>query len=68
MKLRYFTQWIYVILRAQVYPNFKLMVVGIHGIGKSTLLEALRKDGTGSYQQAGYQATFSERRVNEKGL
>ena len=44
------------------------MVVGIHGIGKSTLLEALRKDGTGSFQQSGYQATFSERRVNERGL
>lgn len=51
--------------KAQSYPNIKLMVVGIHGIGKSTLLDALRKDGTGTYQQSEFRGHFSERQTEK---
>ena len=52
--------------KAQAYPNMKLMVVGVHGIGKTSLLNALRKDGSGSYQHGDHKGTFNERRIDEK--
>lgn len=33
------------------YARMKLMLVGVHNIGKSSLLELLRQEGTGSYRK-----------------
>lgn len=52
--------------KAQIYPNIKLMVVGLHGIGKTSLLNCLRREGSGTFQKPEYKNTFSERRMNEK--
>ena len=59
---------LFCVYRAQAYPNIKLMIVGVHGIGKTSLLASLRKEGSGGYQQSDHKSTFSERRVNEKGV
>ncbi|KAL3204617.1 hypothetical protein MRX96_011606 [Rhipicephalus microplus] len=32
-------------------PRMKLMIVGVQGIGKTSLLEQLRQEGTGSYRK-----------------
>ena len=42
------------------------MVVGVHGIGKTTLLDALRREGQGSYRDPGYQSHFNDRRRSRK--
>lgn len=33
------------------YTRMKLMLVGVQGIGKTSLLEKLREEGTGSYKK-----------------
>ena len=43
------------------------MIVGVHGIGKTTLLKALRKEGQGSFKDVNYQPHFNDRRKGEKG-
>jgi len=57
----------FIISSAQLYPNIKLMIVGVHGIGKTTLLKALRREGQGSFKAADYQPHFNDRRKGEKG-
>lgn len=39
------------------------MIVGVHGIGKTTLLESLRKEGQGSFKE---NAHFNDRRSSQK--
>ena len=51
---------------AQLYPNIKLMIVGVHEIGKTTLLEALRKEGQGSFKETDFKAHFNDRRRSHK--
>ncbi|XP_066912686.1 leucine-rich repeat serine/threonine-protein kinase 1-like isoform X2 [Clytia hemisphaerica] len=53
---------------AQLYPNIKLMIVGTHGIGKTTLLHALRKEGQGTFKDVDYQCHFNDRRRSQKCL
>ncbi|XP_075215251.1 leucine-rich repeat kinase [Lycorma delicatula] len=36
---------------ARPYARIKLMIVGVQGIGKTSLLEQLRQEGTGSYRK-----------------
>lgn len=38
--------------RSEPYPSMKLMFVGVANIGKTTLLNQLRQEGTGSYQNS----------------
>ncbi|XP_065648792.1 leucine-rich repeat serine/threonine-protein kinase 1 isoform X2 [Hydra vulgaris] len=47
--------------KALPFPNIKLMLVGVHGIGKTTLLMSLRKKGSGNYQHADHKSHFTER-------
>lgn len=38
--------------RSEPYPSMKLMFVGVANIGKTTLLNQLRQEGTGSFQNS----------------
>ena len=42
------------------------MIVGVHGIGKTTLLQALRKEGQGSFKETDFKAHFNDRRRSQK--
>ena len=53
--------------RATPYPTIKLMLVGHSGKGKSTLLDNLRREGTGAYQHHAYPQRFPDRMRNEPG-
>ena len=43
------------------------MFVGISNIGKTTLLDVLRREGTGSYTDPDYQKGFTNRKKSERG-
>ena len=43
---------VFSIPRSEPHPSMKLMFVGVANIGKTTLLNQLRQEGTGSYQNS----------------
>ena len=53
------------ISRSEPHPSMKLMFVGVANIGKTTLLNQLRQEGTGSYQNSP-PVGWTERKVKKK--
>ncbi|XP_077977782.1 leucine-rich repeat serine/threonine-protein kinase 1-like [Glandiceps talaboti] len=55
--------------KSQKYSRMKLMFVGVQGIGKTTLLNQLRREGTGSYQSRsaeGWARRQGNRNIDQK--
>ena len=45
----------------EFFPNIKLMLVGPHKVGKTMLLNSLRREGKGSYQQNNHLGHYYDR-------
>lgn len=56
---------VFTFVRSEPHPSMKLMFVGVANIGKTTLLNQLRQEGTGSYQNSP-PVGWTERKVRKK--
>ena len=56
---------VFLLCRSEPHPSMKLMFVGVANIGKTTLLNQLRQEGTGSYQNSP-PVGWTERKVKKR--